>query len=167
MSHLYRRTKYDVSEAERLFNLALELDNTLVPALCALSEVHYFQTFVRGNRPRWRFIAWRRRGSRIERSHLDNQDPGAYCALARANMMSGDHGTASSYAETALALNPSFGPGLVPTRNVASLTMGVRTKALPHIEVGDQAEPARSIRWSFYGGDCRGPRYFSANMRKR
>jgi len=139
MSHLYRRTKYDVSEAERLFNLALELDNTLVPALCALSEVHYFQTFF-GQSSEVAFHRMEAKRLADRAVNLDNQDPGAYCALARANMMSGDHGTASSYAETALALNPASALALY-LLGMSHLYDGRANEGLPHIESAIRLSP--------------------------
>jgi adenylate cyclase len=139
MSHLYRRTKYDVSEAERLFNLALELDNTLVPALCALSEVHYFQTFF-GQSSEVAFHRLEAKRLADRAVNLDNQDPGAYCALARANMMSGDHGTASSYAETALALNPASALALY-LLGMSHLYDGRANEGLPHIESAIRLSP--------------------------
>ena len=92
--HLYRRTRDDVAEAERLFERALKLDGNLVPALCALSEAHYFQGFffcpteVATHRSEAMRLA--------ERAvDLDHQDSAAYCALARAHMMHGDHSAAA------------------------------------------------------------------------
>ena len=103
-----------------------ELDNTLVPALCALSEVHYFQTFF-GQSSEVAFHRMEAKRLADRAVNLDNQDPGAYCALARANMMSGDHGTASSYAETALLLT-QLRPWPCTYLECRIFTMGVRTK---------------------------------------
>ena len=72
--------------------------------------------------------------------NLDNQDPGAYCALARANMMSGDHGTASSYAETALALNPASALALY-LLGMSHLYDGRANEGLPHIESAIRLSP--------------------------
>ena len=139
MSHLYRRTKYDVSEAERLFSLALNLDNNLVPALCALSEAHFFQTFFgpRSEVPFHRSEAKRLADRAV---NLDNRDPGAYCALARANMISGDHRTASAYAETALALNPTSALALY-LLGISHLYDGRANEGLPHLEAAIRLSP--------------------------
>src|SRR3954449_12388453 len=79
--HLYRRTKGDVAEAERLFERALKLDGNLVPALCALSETHFFQGFFFCPREVATHCSEAMRLA--ERAvDLDHQDSAAYCALA-------------------------------------------------------------------------------------
>ena len=111
--HLYRRTRDDVTEAERLFERALKLEGNLVPAVCALAEVHYFQGFFFHSAD---LVTHSSEAMRLEERavDLDHQDPAAYCALARAHMMNGDHSTAASFAETALSLNPTIVEGSLP-----------------------------------------------------
>src|SRR3954447_18593511 len=137
--HLYRRTRDDVGEAERLFERALKLDGNLVPALCALAEAHYFQGFFFEPTD----VATRRAEAMrlAERAvDLDHQDSAAYCALARAHMMSGNHSAAASFAETALSLNPTSARAQY-FLGMSHAYDGRARRGLPHLELALKLSP--------------------------
>ena len=137
--HLYRRTRDDVAEAERLFERALKLEGNLVPALCALAEAHYFQGLFFQPTD---VVTHRAEAMRLaERAvDLDHQDPAAYCALARAHMMNGDHSAAASFAETALSLNPTSSRAQY-LLGISHTYAGRPREGLPHLELAIKLSP--------------------------
>ena len=158
--YLYRRTKCDVSEAERLFNLALELDNTLGSARCVLCPrstiSRHSSGDVRGGVSS--HGGEEARGS--ERSIWDNQDPGHYCALARANMMRGP--TMELLRPTRKqhwAWDPAWPLDVSCLRIVASLRWACERRASWFTSNGRSLSRC-APRGSFYGGDCRGGNLF-------
>src|SRR5829696_8353039 len=105
--HLYRRTKQDFGEAQTLLERALQVDGTLVAALCGLSEVHVLQVlFGLADNP----AAHRDEAMRLARRavELDDRNPLAHCALARAHVVAHEHEAAIPDAEAALTLNPTL-----------------------------------------------------------
>ena len=107
MWHLYRRTKQDFTEAEALLERALQIDANLAPALCALSETHVIQVlFGLAENP----DARREEAMRLARRavDLDDRNPVAHWAMARAHVVAHQHEAAIPFAEAALALNPTL-----------------------------------------------------------
>jgi adenylate cyclase len=137
--HLYKRTKDDLVEAEGLFQQALESDPSLVPALCAATEVHVLRVlFGFADDPTFH----RREALRLARSavELDHQDARAQSALGRAYSASREHEAAIPHLKTAIALNPSF--AWAQYLLGAALTYsGQALAGIPHLELAIKQNP--------------------------
>ena len=110
-----------------------------MPALCALAEAHYFQGFFFQPTD---VVTHHSEAMRLaERAvDLDHQDPAAYCALARAHMMNGDHSAAASFAETALSLNPTSSRAQY-LLGISHTYAGRPREGLPHLELAIKLSP--------------------------
>ena len=136
--HLYRRTRDDVAEAERLFERALKLDQgTSCRHICAARlEAHYFQGFFFQPTDDRDPSVQRRCGSQRGRWTWTTKNPAAYCALARAHLMNGDHSAAASLPKPRSPLNPTSSRARTSWA-FPTLTPGVPGKAFRDLKHSD------------------------------
>ena len=147
MSHLYRATKEDLAEAQRLFRHAVELDPTLGPAYSGSAEAHYLAVvYGHADVPAEdRENALRAARTAVE---LDDGDAAAHCTLGRVHYLRREHDLAIAELEATLQTNPSlawahYGLG------AALVFSGRATEAIPHLENAIRLSPRDPYMGSF------------------
>ncbi len=140
LSHLYRGTKDDLAEAQRLFARATEMDPNLGPAYSGSAEAYYYEVVLAlADSPdecREKALLAARKAV-----DLDHADPAGHCTLGRVHYLRREHDAAIPELRTALELNPSLalahygiGASLVFTGRardaIADLEMAIRLS--PH-----------------------------------
>lgn len=107
--HMYRFTRADNTEAQRLFETAVRLDPTFARAYAGLSFTHFQNAFQ----------SWADREAEIEKAlrvagqsiMADDRDPTAHWAMGRALWLSGSHSESIAELKTAVDLSPNFAIG--------------------------------------------------------
>ncbi len=105
--HLWRFTKDDSAEAQRLLRRAQELDPGFATAYAFESYSHYLDALLGYAEAPGESLAAALTTARKALAS-DDKDPVAYFALGRVYMMRGEHDASVAELETSLALNPSF-----------------------------------------------------------
>ncbi len=145
--HLWRKTKSDAREAEKLLQSAIEMDSGFGTAYSSLAYL-YFDHVVFGwtNSPDETLSRGLQAGQQA--LFLDNKDPFAHFALGRIHTMQGELEPAIAELETALDLNPNLAlayHGL----GFALLWSGRPREALPHFIKAIRQSPHDPLRWGF------------------
>ncbi len=145
--HLWRFTREDTDEAERLFQSAIDLDPGFGPAYAGLAFLLIFNV-VYG----WTDTPEQTLGRALRAGQLavstDDKDPFARFALGRVLTMQGDFGAAIAEEEKAIDLNPNlalayYGLGF------ALVWSGRAREALPHFHKAIRQSPHDPALWSF------------------
>ena len=147
MWHLYQRTKDDLAEARRLFEVALSLDPGLSLACSALVDAYYYEVVlgladsVAENRNKALQVARRA----VE---LDPDDAAAHCAMGKARIVRREHALAVPDLQLAIDLNPSsawahYGLG------AAAVFSGHAEEAIRHLERAIRLSPRDQHMGSF------------------
>ncbi len=147
MWHLYQRTKDDLTESRRLFEVALSLDSGLSPACSGLVDAYYYEVVLgladsaADNRDKALQIARRAVA-------LDPDDAAAHCAMGKARIVRREHALAIPELQLATDLNPSlawahYGLG------AAAVFSGDAEQAITHLEVAIRLSPRDQHMGSF------------------
>ena len=107
LGHMWRWNKEDNKTAQRLLRRAQELDPKFATAYARESYSHYLDAILGYSANPKQSIADATEAANRALS-LDDNDPVAYFALGRAQMLSGDHDASIADLELALKLDPSF-----------------------------------------------------------
>jgi DNA-binding SARP family transcriptional activator len=107
--HMYRFTRADNDEAQRLFKTAVGLDPTFARAYAGLSFTHFQNVFQ----------SWAQDGSEADKAlefagqsiMADDRDPTAHWAMGRALWLRGSHAQSLAELKTAVDLSPNFAIG--------------------------------------------------------
>lgn len=107
--HMYRFTRADNEEAQRLFKTAVRLDPTFARAYAGLSFTHFQNAFQ----------SWAQRESETDKAlefagqsiMADDRDPTAHWAMGRALWLRGSHAQSLVELKTAVDLSPNFAVG--------------------------------------------------------
>jgi adenylate cyclase len=139
MSHTYKRTRDDLSEAQRLFAQTIEIDPDLARAYAGAEEAYFFQ--VVGGFAEFPEAA-KTEGERVARRaiELDDQDAFSRYALGRALILRRQHEAAIPELETAIDLNPSFAQAHYAL-GMALGTSGRPDEVIPHVETAMRLSP--------------------------
>lgn len=147
MWHLYRYTVDDLREARRLFRSAVEQDPNLGAAYSAIAEAYYFSlVYGHSTAPE----SDRQQGLVAARKavQLDDEDPGAHCALGRIYYVRKEHDLAIPELEIALTLNPSLASAHYGI-GAAHVFSGQAQDAFPHLENAIRLSPRDPTMGSF------------------
>ncbi len=120
--HMYRFSKPDNEQAQRFFEMAVQLDPTFARAYAGLSFTHFQNAFQ----------GWAKREPEIDRAFetagqslmVDDRDPAAHWAMGRALWLRARHDQSVIELERAIDLSPNF-------------AMGHYTLAFVHSQAGD------------------------------
>jgi len=147
MWHLYRHSNEDLDEARRYFRLAAERDPNLGAAFSGIAEAYYY-SLVYGyslapEQDRQEALVAARKAV-----HLDEEDPGAHCALGRIYYVRREHNLAIPELEIALGLNPSLA-GAHYGIGAALVFSGQAEEALPNLDNAIRLSPRDPNMGSF------------------
>lgn len=139
MSYTYKRTREDLSEAQRLFAQSISIDPDFARAYAGSEEAYFFQVvggFVDAPEKA------KAEGERVARRaiELDNQDAFNRYALGRALTLRREHKAAIPELEIAIQLNPSFAQAHYAL-GMALGTSGRPEEVIPHIETAMRLSP--------------------------
>ncbi len=148
--HLYRFTKVDNDEAEKLFQRAAELDPDFSGASMGLAIVRYWNVLFGQAESPEEMLADAFTAARTAVS-LDDKDAMAHWALGRVYTQMGESEAAIAELETALAINPSFAH-VYYSLGWVLLLAGRMEEALPHIDLAIRLNPHDSSLWTFLTG---------------
>ncbi len=147
--HLWRITKDDADEAEKLFQSAIDLDVGFAPAYAGVAFLLYLRV-IHG----WTDARDQTLDRALQTGHqavsLDDMDPFAHFALGRIHTMQGDFEAAIAELEKAIDLNPNlalayYGLGM------ALAWSGRAREALPHCHKAIRQSPHDPALWFFEG----------------
>jgi tetratricopeptide (TPR) repeat protein len=148
--HLYRFTKVDNDEAEKLFQRAAELDPDFSGAFMGLGTVGYWNVLFGHAEAPEETLADAFTAARTAVS-LDDKDAMSHWALGRVYTQMGESEAAIAELETALAINPSFAH-VYYSLGWVLLLAGRMEEALPHIDLAIRLNPHDSSLWTFLTG---------------
>ena len=148
--HLYRFTKVDNDEAERLFEHAEELDPGFSGAFMGLAIVRYWNVLFGHAESPEETLADAFAAARTAVS-LDDKDAMAHWALGRVYTQMGESEAAFAELETTLAINPSFAHARY-SLGWALLLAGRVEEALAHIDQALRLNPHDPSLWTFLTG---------------
>lgn len=120
--HMYRFNREDNAQAQRFFQMAVQLDPTFSRAYAGLSFTHFQNAFQ----------GWTDREPEVDRAYatasqglsIDERNPAAHWAMGRALWLRGQHDPSVAELEQAVDLSPSF-------------ALGHYTLAFVHSQAGD------------------------------
>ncbi|MCZ6770619.1 MAG: tetratricopeptide repeat protein, partial [Proteobacteria bacterium] len=104
--HMFRLTKADNAQAQRLFERAVAADPNFAAAWVELARTHFFGARFGWSEDRARSAA-RATQSAQKALAIDGSDVDAYVQLSNLAMLQRNHERAEAYCEKALALNPT------------------------------------------------------------
>lgn len=145
--HLYKYSKDDLKEAQRLFRLAANRDSSLSIAYSALAEAYYF-SLVYGFSDSPGLDRETALASAQKAVDLDYEDPTAHCSLGRIHYVRKEHDLAIPELEIALELNPSLAWGHYGM-GAALVFRGQAEEAIPFLENAIQLSPRDPNMGSF------------------
>ncbi len=148
--HLYRFTKVDNDEAEKLFQRAAELDPDFSGAFMGLGTVRYWNVLFGHAESPEETLADAFAAARTAVS-LDDKDAMAHWTLGRVYTQMGESESAVAELKTALAINPSFAHAYY-SLGWALLVAGRMEAALPHIDQALRLNPHDPSLWTFLTG---------------
>jgi TolB-like protein/tetratricopeptide (TPR) repeat protein len=148
--HLYRFTKADNDEAERLFQHASELDPGFSGAFMGLATVRYWNVLFGHTESPEETLAGAFTAARTSVS-LDDKDAMAHWVLGRVYTQMAESEAAIAELETALAINPSFAHAHY-SLGWALLLAGRMEEALPRIDQALRLNPHDPSLWTFLTG---------------
>ena len=148
--HLYRFTKSDNDEAERLFQRAAELDPGFSGAFMGLATVGYYNVLFGHAESPEETLASAFTAARTAVS-LDDKDAMAHWALGRVYTQMGESEAAIAELETALTINPSFAHAYYSLGWALTLA-GRMEEAVPRIDQALRLNPHDPSLWTFLTG---------------
>jgi len=148
--HLYRFTKTDNDEAERLFQHAAELDPGFSGAFMGLAIVRYWNVLFGHAESPEETLDSAFKAARTAVS-LDDKDAMAHWALGRIYTQMDESEAAIAELETALAINPSFAHAYY-SLGWTLLLAGRMEEAVPHIDQALRLNPHDPSLWTFLTG---------------
>jgi TolB-like protein/DNA-binding winged helix-turn-helix (wHTH) protein len=147
--HMYRFTPADYEQAQKFFELSLQLDPDSSRALAGLSFVHWQRAFleISADRP-----------GEVQRAHelaqqsvaLNPRDPLAHWALGRAYLLRGEIDDSIAELSTSAALNPSFAVGQY-TLGFALMHAGDLTQGIAMADKARRLSPYDPMSFAMIG----------------
>ncbi len=145
--HLWRYTREDADEAEKLFQSAIDLDPGFGPAYAGVGYLHYYQLFLGWTDAPDQTLGRALRAGQQAVS-LDDKDAVAHFVLGRVHMMQGDFEAAIAETEKAIDLNPNFAIAYCGL-GLALNWSGRAREALPHLHRAIRQSPHDPALWLF------------------
>ncbi len=145
--HLWRFTRDDYGEAERLFQSAIDLDPGFGPAYAGVAYLFTLRVIFG-----WTDTPDQTLGRALRAGQLavstDDKDPFAHFALGRVQTLQGEFETAIAELEKAIDLNPNLALAYYGLGFALSWS-GRAREALPHIHKAIRQSPHDPLLWRF------------------